>query len=382
MKSLGFWKKHKDVPKEEAMSGNSLRDTWLALVARSGEALEGADANLRDDKEVVMAAVQQSGYALDSASLRLKDDKEVALAAVSQAGSALQYASPQLRRDLDVVSAAFRNDHEALTYAAKDAQDLWANRVFVMDAVAYCGSSLQYASPQLIDDEEVVLAAVTQDGYALSFASEKLRGNKNVALAAARQSRHALNHVQPLLWCDRGFVLQAVSLDASALKRAAPEFKADREVVLAAVACSGGAVEYAAQTLCSDPGFWTAALPHLQEHLVFRVSTLAGRSCIVVLHEAGQKPDKTGRARVHAADKRQLCHLARKKLLHDTEPAATVELVRGTTAVQDGCLVQQGYSPGELHDVQLVVVNSSTPPRRQGSHRCEYAAPPPRDMSP
>ena len=45
-------------------------------------------------------------------------------------------------------------------------------------------SVLEYASKELQNDREVVLAAVTQNGYALNFASEELKRDREVVLAA------------------------------------------------------------------------------------------------------------------------------------------------------------------------------------------------------
>jgi hypothetical protein len=55
-------------------------------VAKDGRALEYASAELKGDREVVLAAVAQDGRALKHASAELKGDREVALAAVAQNG--------------------------------------------------------------------------------------------------------------------------------------------------------------------------------------------------------------------------------------------------------------------------------------------------------
>ena len=49
--------------------------------------------------------------------------------------------------------------------------------------------SLQYASAEMKNDKEVVLAAVKQDGYSMSlqYASADLKNDKEVVLAAVKQ---------------------------------------------------------------------------------------------------------------------------------------------------------------------------------------------------
>ena len=50
--------------------------------------------------------MQQAGYALEYASAELRADREVVLAAVQQYGDALGYASEELQADLEVKLAA------------------------------------------------------------------------------------------------------------------------------------------------------------------------------------------------------------------------------------------------------------------------------------
>ena len=57
-----------------------------------------------------------------------------------------------------------------------------------MLAVQQDGSALCYASDNLKDDKEVVMAAVKNYGYALSDASDSLKADKEVCLAAIGNS--------------------------------------------------------------------------------------------------------------------------------------------------------------------------------------------------
>ena len=55
-----------------------------------------AAAELRGDREIVLAAVAQDGNALWYAEAELKGDREIVLAAVAQHGNALRYAAAEL----------------------------------------------------------------------------------------------------------------------------------------------------------------------------------------------------------------------------------------------------------------------------------------------
>merc|ERR1712194_336478 len=71
-----------------------------------GYALEHASAELKADREVVLAAVQQNGVALYYASAELKADRDFVLATVQVNGDALRHASAELQEDDAVLMAA------------------------------------------------------------------------------------------------------------------------------------------------------------------------------------------------------------------------------------------------------------------------------------
>ncbi len=59
-----------------------------------------AAAELKGDREVVIAAVKRNGRALYYAAADLKGDREVVIAAVTQDVRALEFASPELQEEL------------------------------------------------------------------------------------------------------------------------------------------------------------------------------------------------------------------------------------------------------------------------------------------
>ena len=69
-------------------------------MAQDGEALKHASAELKADREVVLAAVAQYGNAVRCASAELKADREVVLAAARQNSDALRYATAALQDGL------------------------------------------------------------------------------------------------------------------------------------------------------------------------------------------------------------------------------------------------------------------------------------------
>ena len=81
--------------------------TMSTAQARGGS-VQMCSATRGSDRAKLLAAVQRDpfGFALYDASAELKADREVVLAAVQQNGFALGYASAELRADREVVLAA------------------------------------------------------------------------------------------------------------------------------------------------------------------------------------------------------------------------------------------------------------------------------------
>ena len=79
------------------------------------------------------------------------------------------------------------------------------------------GSLLQYVSPELRDDRDIVLAAVAKSGAVLEYASPNLRSDREVVLAAVLESGRALKHASSELQKDRELVLAAASPSQSEL---------------------------------------------------------------------------------------------------------------------------------------------------------------------
>ena len=64
----------------------------------------------------------------------------------------------------------------------------------IINAIKKYGFVIEYASKNLRDNKEVMLAAVSTDGYSLRYASENLRENKEVVLAAVKNFGPALSY--------------------------------------------------------------------------------------------------------------------------------------------------------------------------------------------
>jgi len=143
-------------------------------------------------------------------------------------GILLEFASPALKDDEEVVTVAVSSHGHALRYASSR----WRkNRAMVLRAVSVSGA-LQYASEKLQDDKEVVLAAVTKYGAALEYASDRLRNDPEVVWVAIKNSGYSLVYAPQKFQCDRKFVLAAIQA-FSQLENTSEHFWHDKEILLA-----------------------------------------------------------------------------------------------------------------------------------------------------
>ena len=254
----------------------------LRLVAKCGWVLEFAPETLRADREVVLAALRATFETWDDngifgfATPALRSDRAFVLAAIAESEFALCNAVAALRDDrsfvFEAIAAArnperlfsvldlrFRADRAVvMAVMASDGRPDATNagyRVWEEAAAHERGHALQYASPDLRADREVVLAAIHRHGRALRHASAELRGDREVVLAAI-QTGGKLKHAASDKMCgDREVVLAAVRKDPGAFAHAVGALRTDREILLAA-----GRLDWVAEALRSDRDFVLAML--------------------------------------------------------------------------------------------------------------------------
>ena len=168
---------------------------------------------------------------------------------------ALRDVPRELLADPNVMMVAALKDAEALYYAS---DELRQNSDIVMAAIgqnAYDG--LRFS--QMHDNSDIVMSAVEQNGLALEHASERVQGMPEVVMAAVQQNGTALEHASVWLRGEQGVVIAAVQQNGTALEHASERLQDDRGVVIAAVAHDGKALEYASKRLQDDSTILTDA---------------------------------------------------------------------------------------------------------------------------
>lgn len=129
--------------------------------------------------------------AIESGSIELKDlpadlrgDRQVVLAAVRASALAFELASDELKRDLDFAIAAMDENARSFEFLG---EGLRGNRNVALAAVGRHGAALEFAAEPLKADFEVALLAVKQDPEAIVFVAGMLKDDKGFMRAVRTQ---------------------------------------------------------------------------------------------------------------------------------------------------------------------------------------------------
>ena len=230
--------------------------------------LKGAPLEIRGNRAVMLeicrkgSTIGRRSGVVQCSTEELRADRAFVFEACKKTcGFAFQFAAEELLVDREFVFEVC-NLHqgvpsETLQFAA---EELWCDKAFMQKICGEIdGTVLEFASPELRADKEVVLAACTQDGWALEFAAPELCADKDVVRAACTEFGGALQFAAPELRADKEVVLAACTRHGEALQFASSELQADKEVVEQACAMNYGSLHYAAATLLSDPEILEAA---------------------------------------------------------------------------------------------------------------------------
>ncbi|HZJ89646.1 MAG TPA: DUF4116 domain-containing protein [Bacilli bacterium] len=243
-----------------------MRDKEIALliVKSDGLALEHLAETFSDDDDVVRAAVSSRGKALIYASSRLRKNVQLCASALSREKSVLPYidqeilfAPPivaarvkygdlkyndlplELREDAGVTVAALKKIYYPFEIARLDLPEkvfgsaevilqaarksvkiveqatpkLRDNKELIRDIIAQSSYSdkqeiLQYVSPRLQDDFEVVSEAVTFNPLNYLYASESLRDNDEISRIAVAQKPELYGALSKRLQEDDQFIIK------------------------------------------------------------------------------------------------------------------------------------------------------------------------------
>ena len=229
-----------------------------------------------------------SGHDLAHAPMSIFEDLDFILAVVQLDSSSYQKLPERLRGNAEIASAAFLSEKCHLKSMSSSSVIMFAERrpipapldgdkSFALKLVKCWPLMLSALSPELRDDDEVVLAAVSVDGYAMTCASDRLQRSKEVLRVGlqTRTNPHWRCETEIIDFWERIIAhdeelkrLQKIDTKQKALDCVSPDycgftiqdlepkFQKDDEVILAAFG-SGfhGAGEYVDHHMWDDKGF-------------------------------------------------------------------------------------------------------------------------------
>ena len=177
---------------------NETQALWLKRVRSNSGAFKIAPLLVRKCRAVFRAAMQpdQDGSLFLYAADELRADKDFVLATIGQKWSVLRYVDKSLRDDSDVVLAAVRRDAGSFRDASTR---LRSDRNFILAAVKQNGLVLQHLNKFKRDDTDVVRAAVLQNAASWFCASARLRSSKDLVKEMVQQSPFMFEHL-PRRW--------------------------------------------------------------------------------------------------------------------------------------------------------------------------------------
>jgi hypothetical protein len=250
--------------------GNS-RNLLLKRLKKGGS-LEYANAKFKDDFEIVKIAIQTNPENFKHASPRIANNPDLNLELIAinpailgfvsdsflrETGNIIrvihvlgakheiwQYLSIQkldcfclniqdiLKESIQVNPLNFR--YVSLLELRKDLRMLRNDLDVVLSAVSRCGQQLKYASTDMRDNYDVVLAAVrANDGDSiLSFASERMRNERAIVQSAIEKNGLDLQYASNLLKSDFEMCLKAVSNNYKSFAHVSLSLRNNDEFVL------------------------------------------------------------------------------------------------------------------------------------------------------
>eukprot|EP00438_Fugacium_kawagutii_P031445 Skav200321 [mRNA] locus=scaffold1760:34825:41939:- [translate_table: standard] len=159
------------------------------------------------------------------------------MAAVMKNPKAIQFASPELRSNKEIMLVAIKKDIDTADFLDAGA---WQNRDFVIEAVRVDWQLLRMACEEFLRDPEIVLAAIESNWDAVSVAAPEAWEYMKVPRAAAVTGGWTVHNVAPhylqaRLRADKEFALHCVRLDWRNLEKIDEELLEDFDIALAAV---------------------------------------------------------------------------------------------------------------------------------------------------
>ncbi len=217
------------------------REEALEVMKRGGTSIVPAFVifkqmrpEFRDDDEIVLEALRH-GADFSYASPRLRKDREFIKKAIECNPHSIGGADSQYKNDVELASMAIKKDPITILdfgYEIKDNYDLVLQAVsnYNRDRSLSRMSILEYISPRLKDNEQIVFAAV-QNGDEIKWASNRIRDNEQIAMEAVKKNGFALGYISPRLREKKEIIIAALKQNHDAYEYVPESMRANEDVI-------------------------------------------------------------------------------------------------------------------------------------------------------
>lgn len=239
----------------------------MTALSQSGEALEFIDKKYKDDINFISQLFVNNNYTVHSHSFRhvskkLKDNKDLVLQILSvhKYAGILEYLSDEFKNDMTIVMTALSADPHVLPYVSNK---LKADPKFIkIIKPNYKKSLLRYVGEQWGHDRDFVLenVSVKEGGYQIIFASEELKNDREVVLAAISNDDLAFSEIRSKFKKDKSFLIDAVHINPLIFNKIDPQLKLDKDIALSAVTKAGWILKNMDESLRNNKKIALAAI--------------------------------------------------------------------------------------------------------------------------
>lgn len=231
------------------------KELFLSILKKKlsdSEEYYAKSSNNRSDRGGVLFGILRNGFPDKFAA-----DKEIMMFVIKHDYLCLSFASPELLQDEEILYEAIKKGRP---FSIKESisDSFKADKEFISSASKINPDIISIASEEVMADHSLIDYWVKNGRMWLSEDLELIReykANKDLVLPIVKASGYYLQHASKKLKADKDIVMAAVSEWGNALEYASDELQADKEVVLAAINNDKEAIKYASWTLLTDIDF-------------------------------------------------------------------------------------------------------------------------------
>lgn len=197
-----------------------------------------------------LIVIRNNPTELGSMPKEFRENKMLVKQAVEIDPWCIQFASPKLKKDKEIISICLQKD--GLTSYLISQQILENEKTLSIKAIQQNGRALNHLPNKYKNDPSIVFQAVIQNPTSLQFASETLRRDRNFLLKLLKYDSIILKFCHEEIQRDREIVVMALEHFGISLEYSHHSLRDQKEIVLYATKRDKRAFKFASNRLKMD----------------------------------------------------------------------------------------------------------------------------------